>query len=79
MAESENILILATFGRAYFSLRLAATPVVKDRLTRQDVGSVKVSGTAIRLEWPRLSKTCIAVPIRVEVHPRLASVEPITK
>ena len=79
MSESENIFILATDDHAYFSLQLAATPAVRERVSKRDQGDEKVAGTATRLEWRGLSKTSTAVPVRVEVHPRFAAMEPLTK
>ena len=68
MAESENIFILATDDHAYFSLQLAVTPAVRERVSKQDLGDEKVAGAATRLEWRGLSKTSVAVPVRVEDH-----------
>ena len=79
MAESASIFILATDNQAYFSLRLAVTPEMRERINRQDLGDEMVAGTATRLESRGLSMTSIAVPVRVEVHPRFAALEPLTK
>ena len=79
MAESASIFILATDNHAYLSLRLAVMPAVRERIKQQDLGDEMVAGTATCLEWRGLSMMSIAVPVRVEVHPRFAALEPLTK